>query len=104
MEEAIAKAGHHSQAMGSLSTGTENAPETREEQLVFALLELLDFECYRFEDSKCLQMKEEEVKEFLKQNKDEVREMEIPPTSFLGAIAGAFDFLTESKTTTGDSR
>ena len=84
LEKTLDHAGEHS---------TEPPPVDEEKRLVFALLEILDFDCC---DYGCYtELSPEEIKKFLLKHKKAVLEMEIPPPSALGAMLGVFSFLLE---------
>lgn len=71
-------------------THTSKVPEASDEKLVYALLEILDFDCIRYD---CIGgITNKEIKKFLLKHKDEVLRMNIEPPSYLGLLAGVFDF------------
>jgi len=69
-------------------------PQGQDEKLVFALLEILDFQCYKYEELP-EGLTRENIEQFLLKHREEVLNMKIPPPSFLGVLAGAFDFLVK---------
>lgn len=82
----IARAGIHS----------ENAPKdgTPNEKLVFAVLEAIDFSCWKQGDAP-EDLTQDQAKDWLVANKTIVRTMNIQPPSYLGLMAGAFNFLAK---------
>lgn len=88
----IERAGIHSSVVGSLAAG-EKLPDDEESRLVFALLEILDYECCKCDCYPYLT--EEEIKKFLLDHRDEVLKLRIPPPSYLGVLVGVYNFLFE---------
>ncbi len=83
-EEIINRAGLHS----------KNAPKEGDtERLVFGLLEILDFECNKYEDFSGIS--DDEIKAFLLDHKAEVLALDIEPSSYIGLMCGIFSFLTD---------
>ena len=64
-----------------------------DEKLVFAVLEGIDFQCWKYGDAPEDGTTEEIAKTWLKENKSLVSAMKIEPPSYLGAFAGVLDFL-----------
>ena len=90
----VAMAGHHARVFNP----RVRIGETREERLIFALLEILDFECYKFKDAPCYPgVPKEQIEQFLLDHKKEVMKAKIDPPSILGLLAGAYDFLFDEK-------
>jgi len=89
-EVVLERTGTHSKFFGS------EVPENGDERLVYGLLEILDFKCL---EHGCYAggITEDEVKGFLLNHKEEVRDMNIDPPSFLGIVTGVFDFLKEGE-------
>jgi len=72
--------------------------ETDEEKLIFALLEMLDFECYKYPSCPTQPTpSRNEIEQFLLDHKEEVLNAKIDPPSLLGLMAGTFDFLVKEK-------
>ena len=90
----ISMAGHH-----ALRFNPEvRVGETPEERLIFALLEILDFQCYEFKDAPCYPgVSKEEIEQFLLDHKKEVENAKIDPPSYLGLLCGVFNFLLEKE-------
>ena len=86
----ISMAGHHARKFNP----EVRVGETPEERLIFALLEILDFECYKFKDAPCYPgVSKEQIEQFLLDHRQEVKNAEIDPPSYLGLLCGVFDFL-----------
>ena len=83
----LARAGCHS---------TSSVPVTEDERLVFAVLEALDFECWKYGDAPD-GITVEQAKQWLVDNKETIRNMSIEPPSYLGAMCGVYDFLNAPK-------
>lgn len=83
-------AGKHTLIMGG-----NIPPESGDERLVFALLEEIDFECPKYGDSAFASC--DEMREFLLPFRDAIQEMRFEPPSYVGLMAGAFDFLLKEK-------
>ena len=81
----INRAGRHSEY------GSSPPKNGKARQLVYALLEVLDFQCNAYGDFEG--MSDEAIKEFLLKHKDEVLGMEMEPPSYLGLACGVFGFL-----------
>lgn len=89
----IENAGHH-----SVSGGGGNIPKgTPADFLLFGLLEILDWTCYKYApDYKCAQgLTEAQIKKFILEHKKTVRKMPANPPTYLGLLTGAFNFITE---------
>ena len=71
----------------------EAQPNDECAKVAFRLLEMIDFQCFQYGDNQGID--EEEAKAFLVRNRDEELEMEMPPTSYMGLMAGVFNFLRE---------
>lgn len=93
----LSLAGHHSLESGLLAVAGEEVLErmTEEEKLVFGLLEMLDYECYKYPHAPCCILTEDEIKSFLLKHREKVLKMSILPPSMLGVACGVFDFLIE---------
>lgn len=90
----IAMAGHHARHYNP----KVRIGETLEERLIFALLEILDFECYLYKDAPCYPgVSKEEIERFLLDHKQEVENAKIDPPSYLGLLCGVFDFLLKEE-------
>jgi len=72
-----------------------NPPNNESAKVAFRLLEMFDFRCFDYGDNQGIE--EEKAKRVLIKNKEEIFAMELPPTSYLGLLAGAFNFLTEDQ-------
>lgn len=97
-EKAIKLAGHHSTKSGYLSVCSREELEafndfSDDEKLIFSLLEMLDYQCYKFDYYCNIGLSEEDIKSFLLEHKNEVLNMNIPPPSLLGVIVGEYSFL-----------
>jgi hypothetical protein len=68
-------------------------PVDPEQRLFFCLLEMIDFECFKYGDAP-ESLDEESVKTFLIKHKDNIR---CEPPTYLGAICGVYDFLNKTK-------
>lgn len=88
-----------------LDTG-DPIPEGNVNRFVFGLLEAIDFYCPKYDwdcpgrhgHKKALApVSFDEVKQFLTDNREAVLGLPIGPSSMLGALAGAFDFLFEDE-------
>ena len=90
----IKLAGHHAKWFNpDVRTG-----ETDEEKLIFALLEMLDFECYDYPSCPAQPTpSKEEIKQFLLDHREAVASAKISPPTMLGMLAGTFDFLEEEE-------
>lgn len=87
-EALLENAGHH-----SMSWSKSKTPKKRDERLVFALLEVIDFQCV---DYGCFTfLSEEEIRNFLLKHKKAIGNMEIDLPSYLGAMVGKFNFLLD---------
>jgi hypothetical protein len=87
------RAGRHSPVAGMQMI----AAADRDAVLVFALLEAIDFECWKFGDAPQSGPTEEEAKRWLVENYDEWSLLLILPPSALGLFTSAFDFLHPEK-------
>ena len=90
----IKLAGHHAKWFNpDVRTG-----ETDEEKLIFALLEMLDFECYDYPSCPAQPTpSKEEIKQFLLNHREAVASAKIDLPTMLGTLAGTFDFLEEEE-------
>ena len=70
-------------------------PSSTEERLVFALLEMIDFNCFKYGDVPEGLTREETIK-FLKKHRTKILDMKMYPPSYLGLLAGAYNFLWEN--------
>lgn len=68
---------------------------SEDEKLVFAVLEAIDFSCWKYGDAPQDGIHEETAKAWLKENRKAVKAMKIEPPSYMGMMAGAFNFLDE---------
>jgi len=94
----ISMAGHHALRFNP----KVRIGETAEERLIFALLEILDFACYKYVDAPCYPgVPKEQIEQFLLDHKEEVMKAKIDPPSILGLLAGVFDFLFEGEEVRG---
>ena len=82
-------AGKHSQA---------NVPSDPTQCLLFGLLEIVDWQCFEYGDVPD-GVTEENVKAYLLDHKDEALALPEPP-SFIGLMAGAYNFLQEDTNAT----
>ena len=71
----------------------EMPPSDEDAQVAFRVLEMFDFRCFDYGDNQGID--EERVKEILIKNRDEVKNMEMNPTSYIGARVGVFNFLID---------
>lgn len=77
---------------------TESPPEDESAKVAFRLLEMIDFQCFKYGDNQGIE--EDTARDILVRNRDEVLKMDMPPTSFIGLMAGAFSFLTDKEEVT----
>ena len=82
LEATLSAAGRHSQS---------TVPDDTDDQLLFSLLEMLDFDCCIFGDAPRT-LTVERIQWFLLRHKERVGQLPEPP-SFLGAFCGTFNFL-----------
>ena len=81
-------------ACGRHTDLSSNPPTDKRARELWGLMEILDFECYRYGDApKGITV--EQVKAYLLAHKEEARTTKMEPTSYLGLVAGVFDFLCE---------
>lgn len=85
MESIKDRAGVHS---------TSSVPVNDEQRLYFGMLEILDYECVKYEDAPA-GITEEDIKEYLIVHKDSIT---CEPSSYLGVLGGRFDFLYSGET------
>lgn len=76
----------------------EKVPVGEDERLVFALLEAIDFECWKYGDGPTSPSLDE-AKAWLRENWPIIKEMSFPPPSFMGLFGGSFSFLTDDGVT-----
>lgn len=69
----------------------EIPPDDETSKVIFRLLEIIDWGCCEYGDSHGLS--DDDVRNFLITHKVEIREMHIPPPSYIGAMCGIFDFI-----------
>lgn len=70
----------------------EEPPKSEEGKVIFRLLEMLDYECFKFGDNQGID--EKKAKTFLIRHKEEMKNMkDLKPTSYIGLMAGVFNFL-----------
>jgi len=81
--EVLERAGCHS---------NERVPVEKDERLIFSLLEIIDYECYYYEDLN-KKVTESALKRFLLEHCDELKNYKGSIPSYIGLFAGAFDFL-----------
>ena len=72
---------------------TETPPDDESAQVAFRLLEMFDFRCFDYGDNQDID--EDAAKALLIRNRNDVLEMNMPPTSYMGLMVGAFSFLSD---------
>jgi len=82
----LANAGRHSQ---------ELVPGLEGDKLLFALLEILDFECCKYGDAYPT-LTEDAIRTFVLCHRQKVLALPSPP-SYLGVLTGSFSFLCEDE-------
>lgn len=82
---------------------TETPPNDESAQVAFRMLEMFDFECFKYGDNQDID--KEEAKSLLIRNKEEIKKMEMSPTSYIGLMAGVFSFLSDDpQSSTGSAK
>jgi len=87
LEQITQRAGVHSN-LG------QPVPSDPEQRLYYGLLEILDFECCKYGDEP-EGVTEEDIKQFLLEHKQYINAEALP--SFMGLVAGTFNFLGDVK-------
>ena len=78
----LIRAGTHEQA--------SPVPDEGDQRLFYALLEAIDWQCFEYKDAPD-NITEAQAKAFLVKHKDKIT---CEPPSYVGVLAGAYDFLT----------
>ena len=73
----------------------ENQPDGEAEKVVFRLMEMFDFDCFKYGDNDGIS--KQKAKAFLIRHKKDILKMKIPPTSYSGLLAGTFNFLAQNE-------
>ena len=89
----LAAAGRHS---------LNGVPEDTDDRLLFALLEMLDYECCKYGDAPAT-LTTEGIQSFLLRHKERVGKLPEPP-SYLGLCCGVCDFLAPNEAKSGDAK
>ena len=91
-EDFIAKFGKDKfEELQCVKHSEELPPSDEVGKVIFRLLEMIDFNCFKYGDNQG--MDENEVRCFLKTHSQEIFGMNIKPTSSIGLLSGVFNFM-----------